>query len=413
MKHTAKALVLFFFICVTFSPVRVRAEAENRSTLDTSFPVMPSLEKAVEFWKKIFAQYSLSQLVFFDSLDMSNIYEVVEVGEGNRPQSYIDAERARIAAGHRVAIDRVKAQRGIKERMIGGLKRSGAYMQHVQQVFREKHLPTELGYLPLVESCFDVNAGSNVGATGMWQFMRTTGKRFRLRIDRAIDERKDPWESTRAAAELLDENYQALGNWPLALTAYNYGAGGLARAVAEIQSDNLVELIENYQNPSWGFAAKNFYAEFLAVLDIAKNLDQYFPGLELQPPVMIKEVQLQKASSVAYIARSNGLTARQFFGWNPALSPGIKTVPAGYRVKLPASRGTEPIEAPVVQVAQNNKARPQHNQPRVVRHRVRHGETIMQIARRYGSSVERILQANGIRKADLLQVGVTLLVPKL
>ena len=116
------------------------------------------------------------------------------------------------------------------------------------------------------------------------------------------------------AAELLDENYQVLGNWPLALTAYNYGAGGLARAVAEIQSDNLVELIEHYQNPSWGFAAKNFYAEFLAVLDIAKNLDYYFPGLELQPPVMMKEVQLKKASSVAFIARSNGLTAQQFFG---------------------------------------------------------------------------------------------------
>src|SRR5207237_8644220 len=117
----------------------------------------------------------------------------------------------------------------------------------------------------------------------MWQFMPATGKEFRLRIDRIIDERKDPLESTRAAAALLDQNYQALGNWPLALTAYNYGAGGLARAVAEIQSDNLVELIKNYNHPYWGFAAKKVYAHFLQVVDVATNMAHNFPGLKLLP----------------------------------------------------------------------------------------------------------------------------------
>jgi len=116
---------------------------------------------------------------------------------------------------------------------------------------------------------------------------------------------------------------------------------------------------------------------------------------------------------LAYLANSNGFTLQQFLEWNPALSAGMKVVPAGYRVKMPADRKIQPIAEPVVQVAQNKPRNPQHDQLQVVRHRVKRGETVLQIAKRYGSSVERIVQANGIRKSHLLQVGMTLLVPKL
>lgn len=406
MKHTARWLLSIFLCWLTISPLNLGAE--TTPTTDDPFPLLPGLEKPVEFWKKIFTEYSLSQLVFFDPLDMGNIYEVLDVGEGNRSQSYIDGESARIAAAHGVDVERVKAQRGIKEQMMEGLKRSGRYMQHIEQIFRERNLPVELGYLPLVESSFDINARSSVGATGMWQFMRTTGKEFSLRIDRVMDERKDPLESTRAAAALLDQNYQILGNWPLALTAYNYGAGGLLRAVTEIQSDNLVDLIQNYNNPYWGFAPKNFYAEFLAAVDIAKNVDQYFPGLQLHPAVTINEIALKKGSSLTSLAHSTGFTLQEFLEWNPALSRGMRVVPAGYRVKVPADRKMEPI----VEIAQHEPQHREQAKPKVLRHRVKRGETILQIAKRYGASVERILQVNGIRKAHLLRVGTTLLIPR-
>lgn len=406
MKHTARWLLSIFLCWLTISPLSLGAE--TTPTTDDPFPLLPGLEKPVEFWKKIFTEYSLSQLVFFDPLDMGNIYEVLDVGEGNRSQSYIDGESARIAAAHGVDVERVKAQRGIKEQMMEGLKRSGRYMQHIEQIFRERNLPVELGYLPLVESSFDINARSSVGATGMWQFMRTTGKEFSLRIDRVMDERKDPLESTRAAAALLDQNYQILGNWPLALTAYNYGAGGLLRAVTEIQSDNLVDLIQNYNNPYWGFAPKNFYAEFLAAVDIAKNVDQYFPGLQLHPAVTINEIALKKGSSLTSLAHSTGFTLQEFLEWNPALSRGMRVVPAGYRVKVPADRKMEPI----VEIAQHEPQHREQAKPKVLRHRVKRGETILQIAKRYGASVERILQVNGIRKAHLLRVGTTLLIPR-
>jgi len=406
MKHKARWLLSIFLCWLTIFPLTLGAETTPAT--DDPFPLLPGLEKPVEFWKKIFTEYSLSQLVFFDPLDMGNIYEVLDVGEGNRSQSFIDGERERIAAAHGVDVERVKAQRGIKEQMMEGLKRSGRYMQHIEQIFRGKNLPVELGYLPLVESSFDINARSSVGAMGMWQFMRTTGKEFSLRIDRVMDERKDPLESTRAAAALLDQNYQILGNWPLALTAYNYGAGGLVRAVTEIQSDNLVDLIQNYNNPYWGFAPKNFYAEFLAAIDIAKNVDQYFPGLQLHPAVTINEIALKKVSSLISLAQSTGFTLQEFLEWNPALSRGMRVVPAGYRVKLPADRNMEPI----VEVAQHEPQHRERARPKVLRHRVKRGETILQIAKRYGASVERILQVNGIRKAHLLRVGTTLLIPR-
>lgn len=407
MKHAPRSLLLLVFFWLTIWPVSLSAQTDPAK--ENPFPLLSGLEKPVEFWKKIFTEYSISQIVFFDPLDMSKIYEVLDVGEQDRNQVYIDAQKARIAADNGVDMERVKAQRGIRERTIDGLKRSGRYMKHIEQIFRDKGLPVELGYLPLVESSFNVNARSYVGATGMWQFMRTTAKEFRLRMDRMIDERRDPLDSTRAAAALLEQNYQTLGNWPLALTAYNYGAGGLSRAVAAIQSDNLVDLIQNYSHPYWGFAPKNFYAEFLVAVDIAKNVDRYFPGLELHPAAVIREVELKKASSLTSLANTHGLGMQEFLEWNPALSSGMKAVPAGYRVKLPAGGNVEPL----MEVAQRSPQPQAKEQLQLVRHRVKRGETVLQIAQRYGSSVEKILQTNGIRRAHLLKTGATLLIPKL
>ncbi|MGH7783155.1 MAG: transglycosylase SLT domain-containing protein, partial [Candidatus Binatia bacterium] len=370
------------------------ARAESNLSGESPFPLLPGLEKPVEFWKKIFTEYSVTQLVFFDSSDMSKIYEVIDVGPENRTDAYIDGEKARIAAANNVDIDQVKAQRGIKERTAAGLKRSGRYIAEMQRIFREREIPVELTYLPLLESSYNINARSNVGALGMWQFMPATGKQF-LRVDKAIDERRDPLESTRAAASFLKQAYDALGSWPLAITSYNYGPAGMARAVAEIGSENLVELIDKYNHPYWGYAPKNFYAEFLVAVDICKNVNQYFPDVELDSPRGIKEVELRGRASLASLVNSSGLSHEQFLDWNPALTTRTRFIPAGYRVKLPTDRTMEPV----VQVAQE-KPQPEPQRAQVIRHRVQRGETLVQIARRYGASAERILRVNGIRRAS-------------
>jgi len=396
MMSFAQRFVFFWCSLVFVLPATSQAQEDP----PVEFPLLEGLEKAVDFWKRIFTEFGTTQLVFFDPTDPSKVYEVLEVGEGSRPREFIVAEQARIAAEHGVDPERVKAQRGIKERFMNGLARSGQYIQQMQQIFRDDGLPIELTYLPLVESSFDIRAQSSAGALGMWQFIRSTGKRF-LRIERNIDERRDPWESTRAAARLLKANYQLLGNWPLALTAYNYGEVGLLRAVEQVGSRNLVDLIRNYEHRNWAYASKNFYAEFLAAVEVAKNPTRYFPGLEFQPPLSIAEFVLEKATPVPGLLTATGLTRDQFLEMNPALSSKIDVVPVGYRVKFPTGKSPEAIA-----VTTNTSP-----EPTLVRHRVRRGETLVHIARRYDASIDEIRQLNGLQRAAI-RAGQTLLVPK-
>jgi membrane-bound lytic murein transglycosylase D len=167
-----------------------------------------------------------------------------------------------------------------------------------------------------------------------------------------------------------------------------------------------VDLIRDYQHPYWGFAPKNFYAEFLAAVEIGKNVNQYFPELQLEAPSAFQEIELKNSVSLAALAKNTGLTRDQLLGWNPALSAQTRLVPAGYRVKVPVDSKMQPI-IEVVQTAQPKE------QPQVVRHQVKRGETLFQIARRYGASVDRILKVNGMGKSHRLQAGTTLLIPRL
>jgi len=414
MRDTAKWFLLLVLGLLVSLPSTAAAQI---SSLQTSPFVLPAgLEPAVEFWKKVFSEVSLSQLIYFDPSDMSKIYEVVDVGEESRSNDYINGERARIAAANGVDIERVKAQRGVKERTAAGIKRSGRYISQIKQIFKDRGLPPELTYLPIVESSYDISARSSVGALGIWQFMPRTGREY-MRVNSIVDERRDPIESSRAAASYLQQAYEVLGSWPLAITSYNYGKGGMARAVEEVGSENLVDLIEKYNHPNWGFAPKHFYAEFLAAVEIGMNLQQYFPGLELDAPVEIREVELNNKTTLAALISSSGLSRDEFLGWNPALTPTSRIVPAGYRMKLPMDRGTPPLVtvAEVQQTARQPQVQQAARQPQaqVVHHRVRRGETLYDIARRYGASVENILQINGLRKAQLIKVGTTLRIPKI
>ena len=147
------------------------------------------------------------------------------------------------------------------------------------------------------------------------------------------------------------------------------------------------------------------------------NLQQYFPGLELDAPVEIREVELNNKTTLAALISSSGLSRDEFLGWNPALTPTSRIVPAGYRMKLPMDRGTPPLVtvAQVQQAARQPQVQQATRRPQaqVVHHRVQRGETLYDIARRYGASVENLLQVNGLRKAHLLKVGTTLRIPKI
>jgi peptidoglycan lytic transglycosylase D len=140
-------------------------------------------------------------------------------------------------------------------------------------------------------------------------------------------------------------------------------------------------------------------------VEVGKNVNQYFPELQLDPPLAIQEIELKNSVALSALAKNTGLTRDQLLGWNPALSTQTRLVPAGYRVKVPVDSKTQPV----IEVAQSQAK----EQPQVVRHQVKRGETLLQIARRYGASADRILKMNGMGKSHRLQAGTTLLIPKL
>lgn len=159
----------------------------------------------------------------------------------------------------------IRSQQGLADTFINAAKRAQDYLPYVEREFRKQGVPIEVTRLAFVESMFNSNAVSKVGASGMWQFMRSTAKSY-MKVNSKIDERNNPLKAARAAAKLLRTNYNSLKSWPLAITAYNHGRAGMNRAVKQVGSRNLATIIKRYHKKSFGFASENFYAEFLAAL---------------------------------------------------------------------------------------------------------------------------------------------------
>ncbi len=257
-----------------------------------------------------------------------------------------DAEKRRIAdlftteAGpdaFREAMDNIHCQVGQQDRFEKGLIRSGAYLQRIKAIFRSHNLPEDLCYLPNVESSFDVTAFSKAGAAGMWQFTQSTGKRF-LTVNRYLDQRRDPIRASEAAAKLLKHNYECLGDWPMAVTAYNHGIAGMLRAKEEMGGYEAV--FERYNGRLFKFASRNFYPEFLVARHVAKNHTQYFSDIRMNKSLEAREVVTKGQTSVAELSRHYEVDLETLRALNPALGQpvfkGQRQVPKGYMLRLPA-----------------------------------------------------------------------------
>ena len=336
-----------------------------------AIPRPPELERDVQFWVRVYSQVTTQQGLLHDEDNLAVVYGTVYLDPEAAPaqrRELIDVQREhwrdvlrRMAAGEpddddaaRVralfgdeasparfarAAEVVRFQLGQADRFREGLRRSGIWGPHITDVLATKGLPAEVGALPHVESSFDPAAYSKVGAAGLWQFMRSTGRRF-LRIDDAVDERLDPFRSTEAAAQLLDFNYRLLGSWPLALTAYNHGAAGMRRARDAMGTDDIVRIVRGYKSTTFGFASRNFYVSFLAALEIDRNPQRYFGQFERLPEQRFRELELPAYVPVAALERVLKVDRARLQALNPALRPpvwsGQRVVPKGYQLRLPA-----------------------------------------------------------------------------
>jgi len=241
--------------------------------------------------------------------------------------------------------------------------------------------------------------------------MPVTGRRY-LRIDRAIDERRDPIASTRAAAEFLKENYEVLGTWPLAITAYNHGRAGMVRAVSTVGSTDLMEIIARYHGPAFKFASRNFYAEFIAALEAEREFPTHFGAPPAEHPLRADTVTVPDTASLTTLARASRTDTEVLADLNPALAPAVVTgrvpVPKGYRLRLPAGSAST-FSAQYAALVRAQKQRLHRVQ--YVHHRVRSGQTLAAIAKRYRTTVAAIRRTNRLGNPLRLRAGQSLVIP--
>ena len=415
-------------------------------------PRPEGIQQDVNFWLRVYTEVTTNEGLLHDERNLSVVYDTLKFGSGGSSrerQRIVDDRRDRhIAALRRIiaalpnegardalsaedkkvlalfgpnpnaiilkdATTRIRFQLGQADRFKEGLIRSSSWEAHIAETFANQGLPPELAVLPHVESSFNAAAYSKVGAAGLWQFMRSTGRRY-MRVDDAVDERLDPYRSTEAAAQLLAYNYRVLGSWPLALTAYNHGAAGMRRAKESVGTDDFVKINRTYNSRTFGFASRNFFPSFLAALTIDENPEKYFGAFERRPEQKFREITMPAYVRLATLERTLGVDREQLKvlnpGWRPTIYNGTRLVPKGYRLRLPADT-TEKWTAELLSARlPSNELYAGQITPRT--HKVRKGESMAAIAQRYGMTAARLAEMNGLSAKASLRAGRRLQLPE-
>ncbi len=294
-------------------------------------------------------------------------------------------------------------QRAYPKNFQAGLDRSYKYLPYVRAKFAEAGLPEDLVWLAMVESQFTPKIDSRASASGMWQFMKATGRRYGLRSDWYLDERYDWRKATGAAIEYLADLYEIFdGNWPLAVTAYNMGEGGLGRAIKKAGGeDDLWQLLEaKSASGRIKLESKRFYAKLLATAIVASNPEQYGFEARPQPAEETEPIKVNGFYSLAEIEKQSGIETGalaklnpQFVrGYTPPERDAILAVPAAHNDRVMTAMASMP-------------------ELRVGTHVAQRGETLSKIAAVYRVSVSELQTANKISSPKNLSIGQQLIIP--
>ncbi len=376
-------------------PVNQLSEMNGRKLIYYHFPYPESLKPAVEFWKKIYAEYDKDDSVIHDTRYFV-IYSVVNVNQKEETdanddlsltpstrKSQIAQEKKRILeillklsqgeydpkelTGEEARIyhlfdtiedpykfvnasdeNRIRSQRGQKDKFLEAIPASGKYLTEIEDILISKGVPWEISRLPFVESMFNLQARSSVGASGIWQFMPYTGRLY-MTVNGQVDERNDPIDATHAAAELLKSNYEQLGNWALAINAYNSGLQTLSNAKAAMGTDDIGVIIQSYEGGVYKFASRNFYPCFLAVLEISNHYKNYFGELSRAPKMAYESMTVEAPIRLSELASSAGVELETLRAMNPAYHSSFfyssKEFPAGKSLKIPPASKEKFVEA--------------------------------------------------------------------
>ncbi len=418
------------------------------ASLDARAQALPrpqALEPNVRFWLRIYSEVDTHSGLIHDSERLDVVYETIRFPLGLSPRererrieqvkrrysiilqqlatgqrSDLTGEDQRVLAlwpegtsnaTLRTASRNVRFQLGQADKFRAGLIRAGQWRAHIEQVLEGEGVPRELVALPHVESSFNPRAYSHVGAAGLWQFMRSTGRRY-LRVDDVVDERMDPHKASVAAARLLGFNYRQIDSWPLAITAYNHGLAGMARAVRTLGTRDIAAIVSRYQSRSFGFASRNFYAEFLAASEIDHDPGRFFGPLVTLPELEHEVVRLDHYYKVSSLQRALGVDLETLREHNLSLRPsvwsGAKYVPRGFELRVPKPHLTQPADQLLASIDPGERLAEQH---RDRFYKVRRGDTLSKIAARQRISERELSALNNLRSRNAIRVGQVLRLP--
>jgi len=405
-------------------------------------PLPASLVPRVDFWTRVYSEVGTDGGLIHDTENVGIVYEVVRAPSQRalssrhkkakakyrailrklalgRNGSLSDEERRVLALFPKdvskktllASAERVRFQLGQANKFRAGIQRMGRWEGFIRKTLRERGVPEDLVALPHVESSYNPKAYSHAGASGLWQFMPGTARSF-MRINHVMDERRDPFIASVGAARLLRANYEKTGTWPLAISAYNHGAAGMSRAIRQVGTRDIGRIVAKYHSRSFGFASKNFYCEFLAARRVNQNPEKYFGPIRKDAPENPEIVNLDHYYSVATLSRHLDVRAATLKERNPALlSPvwdGQKRVPRNYGLRLPR-RPDEPTGK--VMLASVPRGERYTEQTVEKKYRVRRGDSLSKIARRFRVRESELVSLNGLRSRHKIRIGQVLEIP--
>ncbi|HUP57750.1 MAG TPA: lytic transglycosylase domain-containing protein [Bdellovibrionota bacterium] len=385
-----------------------RVLEDRDSRISPEFRIPDGIEPRVRFWLSIYTEHTTQHSVLFDAREPEIVYDVLDFRPlfkssrnlaayeivsrqrirkaqakiraallalaRNRKLKNLTPDQARILAAVRksgtntpfsLLAHRIRSQTGQRDNVMRGLVAAEPFLSKMEMIFREMEIPLELTRITLVESSFNLRAYSRVGAAGVWQFMPKSAREY-MRIDNGLDERLSPLKATVAAGRLLKRNHKMLGNWTLAVIAYNHGHGGLPRLRGKNADDfsRIAHLFSacrtscgGKKRSPLGFASKNYYAEFLAMTHAEAYRELFFGEPPQLGQATIAFQRLEKPTNGLSIASQRGVAMRDFMVFNPDVRDLRRTLPRGYWLAFPAnednvtilasSRGRSKPRAPV------------------------------------------------------------------
>ncbi len=367
---------------------RARILSDYKSRVSEPFHVPSGLNQRVQFWFDIYTKYGLDERVIHSQKYPWLILKVVDVApilyaetprvqwlRNQKAENVVREELRRVRVhlakiAHTKNLDSlseedrslvnvlqnlpgkiqknalimsksVRVQTGQKEVFQEGLSLSRQFIPQMDQIFIDQKLPSELTRIPLVESSFNHLATSKAGASGVWQFIGKTGKKF-LMVNNNIDERRSPIKSAYAAALVLKEDYLLLKHqWPLAVTAYNHGPGGVRHAAKVSHSYELSDILKRYQSKSFGFATSNYYSEFLAALYAEKYQDEIFGAAAPDATNHTLLVKLSRKMHATELLNQIDMPREDFIDLNPELKKAVErnsALPKGFKLHIPTDK---------------------------------------------------------------------------